>query len=303
MHRAAAAAFANLLALPAGAAAQAACLIGPHGGIAPEDAETVTSIVCSQLRKNGEQVGDPVVDAGGTEAWRVSLRPLGEKVFLSLQRIDEDGAVGAESELLLQRIEEVPTAAPRLVQSALTGRPIEETATVNTLVGEETRRYRKRDGESFFGLGFMAMGVPGTDVIGAGGFLARWAFETEDFGVLTDLRVGGGGAGDDSATFFSLGVGGRWFLTDGNVSPFLGVGLGWTALGVEEHAGFDGDEGGAGAWVELGFEALRFYETRLSVDLRAELPFFELDDDSFWSKDPGRRSYYVPITLGVSYLF
>ena len=302
MHRTAAAAFAALLTLPAAAAADAACLIGPHGGIPPEDAETVASIVCGQLRKQGEQVGDPVIDAGGRDAWRVAMRPLGEKIFLSLQRIDASGAVGAESEVLLREIEEVPTAAPRLVKSAVTGKPIETTATVESLVGEETRKHRKRDGESFFGLGFMAMGVPGTDVLGAAGLLARWSFETEDFGVLTDLRLGGGGAGDDSANFFSLGVGGRWFLGPGNVSPFLGVGVGWMAVEVD-HSAFKGDQSGAGAWVELGVEALRFYESRLSVDLRAELPFFELHDDGFWDDEPRSSSYYVPVTLGVTYYF
>src|SRR5690606_4419321 len=162
----------------------------------------------------------------------------------------------------------------------------------------ETRRYRKRGGETFFGIGFMGMVVPGTDVAPGAGMTFRWSFETADFGVLGDLRFAGGSPGDDSAAFFSAGVGGRWFLVDTNWSPYLGVGLGFTALDVQERGEFNGGLSGLGAWGEVGVEFLRFYETRLSVDLRLEAPLFELENEA-----ETRRRYYLPVTFGVTYSF
>lgn len=182
-----------LLALvsPSAALAAVACMVAPNPGVEVADTETVAQIVCAELRRQGEQVGEPTYDAAG-ERWRVGVRPLGRKIFLTLQRVHGDGSIGGEGEILLSEIEETPLAAPRLVEAVLTGKPVASTASVDTLVGDEARKYRKRGGESFFGLGFMGMGVPGTDVMPGGGIVLRWSFETVDFGVLGDLRMAGG---------------------------------------------------------------------------------------------------------------
>lgn len=286
-----------LLAAPTLAAAQATCLVGPHPGVPDADAETVAEIVCAQLRKRGEVVGEPVAEATpGSEAFRTSLRPLGRKLYVTVQRIDAAGVVVRESELLLQQIEEVPVAAPRLVESLVDQQPIEQTARVNNLVGEEVRPVRKKDGEALFGMGFVGLAVTGTDVVPGAGFTLRTAYETTDFSVFGDLRLAGGSPRDDTATYFSLGVGGRFFLTDRDWSPFFGVGMGWSALSVRTDR-FDGSNTGLATWGEIGVEALRFYETRLSIDLRAEMPLYELDEDG------GPTAYHVPIAFGVTYLW
>lgn len=254
--------------------------------------------MCSQLRQQGVHVSDPVYDGEG-EQYRIRIRPLGEKIFLSLQHMGAGGELIREREVVLAEIEETPVAAPRLVEAVRTGKEVGQTATVDSLVGEETRQYRKMGGETFFGLGFMGLAVPGTDVVPGAGILLRWSFETQDFGVVGDLRLVGGSPGDDTAVLFGAGVGGRWFLSNGNWSPFLGAGLGWLVLDVDAPGHFNGGQNGLGTWVEVGVETLRFYETRLSLDLRVELPFYELEHH-FNSSD---RSYYVPITFGVSYSF
>ncbi len=284
---------AALLASPALASAEATCLIGPHPGIHDADAETVAAIVCDNLRKAGVALGEPVeVETLGTETFRVSLRPLGRQLYVSLQRVDAAGAVVRGSELMLHEIEEAPVAAPRLVRAVLEDKPVEQTAAVDNLVGEETRQFRKKDGETLVGLGFLGIAIPGTDVVPGGGFTFRTMYETVDFAVLGDLRLVGGSPSDDSAVFFGLGVGARWFLSDQNWSPFLGAGMGWTALSVDV-PGPNGSGTGLGAWAEVGIEALRFYESRLSIDARVELPMYELE----------RAGYYVPITFGATYFW
>src|SRR5690606_8758872 len=88
--------FVGALALPVLAEAEVACLAGEAPGVDPADVETVAQIVCSQLRRQGEQVREASVAQG--EHWRVSLRPLGRKVLLSLQHVGENGAVRREGE-------------------------------------------------------------------------------------------------------------------------------------------------------------------------------------------------------------
>lgn len=80
------------IAIPALAAAQVPCLAGTAPGLDPADVETAAQLVCSQLRRQGESVSDPVSTAEGTH-WRVNLRPLGRKVLLSLQYVGQTGAV------------------------------------------------------------------------------------------------------------------------------------------------------------------------------------------------------------------
>lgn len=286
------------LGLPAIAASETPCLAGPAPGLDPSDVETVAQLVCSQLRRQGERVSDPVPSAEGAH-WRVGLRPLGRKVLLSLQEVGVTGGVRREGELLLNEIEETPVAAQRLVAAVLDGRDPATTATVDTLVGEETRELRKKGGETFFGLGLMGMAVPGTDMVPGGGLIIRWSFETTGFGVLADLRFAGGSPADDQASWVAIGVGGRWFLSPGNWSPFLGTGLSFGNLHVKEKGVFAGSQEGLGTWLELGIEVLRLYESRMSFEVRAEPVFFELLDDQFEKAS----KYYLPLTFGLTYMF
>lgn len=287
--------------LPSLAGAQqkrANCMVGSYAGFDASEAETATSLVCSQLRKRGIATGAPNWEVeGAEETFRVNLRPLGRTVFLGLERIDRSGAIVAEEELALDGIEEVAVAAPRLVDAVVGGTSVEQTASYSNLVGEETRRPRKLGGETFWGLGILGFGVTGTDIYTAPGMLIRTGYETESFGILGDLRFGAGSPADDTAAFFNIGIGGRWFTTSTNWSPFLGVGLSWMSMGVESGR-FDGTRSGLASWVEFGIEGLRFYDSRLSIDLRVDVPFFELESDF-----PKEERYRMPISLAVGYMW
>src|SRR5690606_24816467 len=126
-----------------------------------------------------------------------------------------------------------------------------------------------------WGFGVAGVAVPGTDSFPGIGFIVRGAFETEDFGVLAEFRGGGGSPEDDTVGFATLTIGGRYFFMPTDWAPYGGAGLGWSSLSVDED-GFDGSKNGLGGYLEFGVEALRFYRSRLDVNLRAELPFFEV---------------------------
>lgn len=292
----------TLLSLPTVAIAAPVCLIGNHASVSEGDAETVAAIVCNEIRKLGVSgLGEPQVDAtGANEIYRVSMRPLGQTLFLSVSH-EQGGSLVYEGQLTLREIEEVPVAAPRLAEAVVTQKPVARTASVDSLVGEETRKYHKKYGEFFFDLGIVGLAVPGTDVVGGAGITFGGSFETEDFAVLADLRISGGTPSGDSAMFSSIGVGGRYYFTESNWAPFVTGGLAFTHLEVEKKMKYEGDDweewghdnddkSGLGSWVGVGIQALRHYRSRLTLDLRAELPFFEVGD-----------KYYVPITVALTY--
>lgn len=305
--------FATLVALPAHAKGEAACVMGAMRGIPEADAETVAEILCDALRDKGVAVGQPTIERGSREAFRVDARPLGTKLFLTLTREDSSGAALGKATLDVSAIEEVPVAAPRLAGMVLDGKSASQTATVSTLVGDEARQYQKKGGESLWGLGFAGIAVPGAEVFPGFGLVLRGAFETEDFGVVGDLRFAGGSPSGtvDEAHLFTASINGRYFFLNGGWTPYFGVGLGWSALTVTT-GDFSQDEAGMGANVELGFEFLRLYKSRLSFDFRVDLPFFELRERSWseWSEwdgeeihHEGKKRYVTPLTFGVTYMW
>ena len=103
--------------------------------------------------------------------------------------------------------------------------------------------------------------VPGADVFPGMGLVFRGAFETEDFAVVGDLRIGGGSKTEapDQATTFSASINGRYFFLDGGWTPFVVGGLGWSALRFANDE-FDTSESGMSGNVEVGLEFLRFYK-------------------------------------------
>ena len=136
------------------AADSATCLIGDHPGVEDSDAETAASLICDELRDLGVPVGSPTVDTPASgDAYRVSLRRLGELIFLELSHESPVGTQINSRDTQLAGIEEVAVAAPRIARALVENLPFEETAGMDSLIGEETREIGQRDGETFWGIG------------------------------------------------------------------------------------------------------------------------------------------------------
>lgn len=285
------------------------CLVGDHSGVAESDAETAASITCDALRQQGIAVGAPVTEAGSAaEAYRVTLRRLGEMVILELRHEGPVGTTLDSRTLQLATIEEVVVAGPRLAEALARGVPIEETAAVGNLVGQETREPGQMSGETFAGVGIMGFAVIGTDVFAAPGFVGKLFYEATDWSVGGDLLMGGGSpSGDDDVVYFSLSVGARYFFNEANTSFFAGGGFAWDSFimtrGAEGSAQRDGASTGVGGYGEIGVEFMRMYEGRLITSLRADVPFFSVEEE--FTDSSGNREieehWVMPISLGVSY--
>ena len=122
-----------------------------------------------------------------------------------------------------------------------------------------------------------------------------------------------------SAGYGAFHLGGRYFLSDGNTSAFVGGGLAYTNMDVtrDEPERYESLEGsGLSAYGEVGVELLRLHSSRLAFDLRFETPFYMLKNDTYPSVqyDPAtdsyvtqtpteESSYVVPIMAGLAYTF
>jgi hypothetical protein len=268
--------------------------------------------MCTALRDKGARVRttplDPEQSLGFAAAYRIALRPLGKLVVL---HVSYEAPVGEElraQRLQLGSVEEVPVAAPRVADALLLGKPLAESARVDNLVAEETRKSRKKTGETFFAIGVLGFAIPDDTWAGYGAF-ARFHYQTTAYAVGIDGRIGTSTENDGDAHLGGLSVGGRYYLGDADVTAFLGGGLGVLWFGTREHSDpvlneygyYEHDEyahagSGLAPFLEGGVELLRMHDSRLDIGLRVDLPLFEIGEGN-------DKSYAVPTSLFASYSF
>lgn len=295
-------------------AARPQCLIGLSDGVQPAHAATATQLVCAALLDAGADIDAQPVPAQMAQpgaAYRVQLQPLGRILLLSVSYESPLGTPVSTRSMQLSKIEDVPVASPRIAQALISGKQVEQTAKMDTLLGSETRRYEKQYGEMVWGLGILGFGAINTDVVTGYGAYLQGMYETPRYAVGAELRLGGSGESSGDATLGGISVGGRYFFSDGDISPFVGAGLGvlWfetddseeynPVSGYYDYAYYDGS--GAAFRVDFGIELLRMHDARFDILLRADLPLFELEGSGGDASQDDK--YVVPISLMAAVSF
>jgi hypothetical protein len=239
-------ALASLAAAPS-AGASAIVVVAEDGGFPPATVQTVRSLAVTELRTRGiDVVEEPRPQ---DREFVLRLGRLDQKVLITLEELEpprttpDFAATHAASS-----IDEADVVVPRLVQAVLNREPFEKGARMATVTAGESTPFRGRPGEGLFVLGI------GLEPLGAS---IGWSYEARSFrlGVLAQ------GAGDD-ASFF--GIDGAWVPHDGNVSPYLGAGLGVVS---------GGDDASLGTKLEVGVEFFRLHGVRLMAGVGAIVPF------------------------------
>ena len=275
--------------------APAACQIGEHSGFPEADARTAALLVCGELSKQGIPVGEPVFRAPDSGViYRLGLHRLGQKILVRLSHEYPAGTVVVERQIQLGNIEEMISAAPRLVDALVNRKSLASTVDMESVVEQEARRHRKIPGESFWDIGLLGTFalITDADMIGKPGYKLGWFHETASYAVGTEFW-GAGGEDDegDSFHFFSWGIGGRYFFNKQNFSPYVGGGFSQVWAGYEDE--WESEDGsGLGGYAVGGIEAMRLTSVRLKLELRVDRPFFELE-----TRD------VMPVTLGISFSF
>jgi hypothetical protein len=329
-------ALAFTLALTLAAAAPRAALAGPPEIVAVavgesgdlEAARALQVLALQALQARGLATLDPAAlrrpvaladardaagAAGAQRLFVLDAAPLGEAVVTGLAEVDgATGAARARSTLVIDDLADADRAIGRLVDAVLDGVPIDETARIATVTRHEGRAYSKRPGEFLWGLSVMsAVGLADRD---HGGAAAAWGgslhFLYEIPSAQFGVRVGGGGSEDAGLAEFS--VTGSWMILDGDISPYVGGGLGLSVLSL--HDG-DGEFGGH-ALLTGGVEFFRLHSARIFAGLDLLLPFYRVsrwedawdhdgsDGSDGYENDRDRGAHWTPaLMLSVGVLF
>lgn len=254
------------------------CRLGDHSGIEEADAATAGQIVCLEVARAGAAPGDH---------YRVGLGRLGSIIVLSVAREGETpGSVLDSRELRLHGIEEVSLAAPRVASALVHNTSLQETETVNNIVTDDVRPPASKPAKVHFALGLLGL-LPPLDrsATPAPGVNLEIHAEANPFEIVGNFRFGGDSSDNQSVglTFVAFSIGGRYFLTDADFSPYVGAGFSWSYLSLTDlTAGsdpFDGSRSGLGGFAEAGLEILRTRHTHLAFGARLDLPFFSLPNN------------------------
>jgi len=289
-------------------AAMAAPSVGPFrceakeiAGLPAEDAATAVAIACDALASV----------SGRSGAYSVSLRALGESVIMSVRHAGADDG----RTLVLDGLKEVPTAAHRLAEAVVLGKPIEDTRLVDNLVRSEGGELVTRPGSRKFEMGALALaGGQGTGT--GGGFSFAFSYDSPTFAIPAEIRFAHSSNGDRDLSLFSIDTGARYYFSHHDASPFVGGGFSYlylslTDLGGRDHYVYIEDSHwGPGLYAEGGFQLFRFHRGRLTAKVRADFPTYSLhpQGDDYGARgqvvhiDDGKR-YVVPITFGLTMSF
>ncbi len=274
----------------ASAPSTAAVLIGDHAGLPVADAQTAAMLVYNELRKRGIPASKPVFEVpASASVYRIEMRPLGTKIFVRLSEESPVGTIKVERQILVEGIEEMISAAPRLVDALVHNKPIASTVDMMTVTEEEARVLRKVTGENLFNIGFFGAFIPGTDIDGVPGYRFGWSYELPSYAV----EVGGRTVSNEGDGFAAFSTGGLYFFNKQTTSPFVGGGItaarAWT--GSEDWQLDDEEfERGMGVYAVAGVQMLRQTPNRLKLEFRVDRPLFSLPSNDL-----------VPISIGLFY--
>lgn len=261
-------ALASLAAAPV-AGASAVVVVAEDGDFPAASVRTVRSLAAAELRARGVDVRDdprfqgtvPIgpealaafADVGAARVFVLRLGRLEQKVLITLEELAPPAAAPFAQTHAASGLDEADTVIPRLVRAVLDREPFEKSARMQTVTAQESEPLRRKPGEGLF--------VIGVGLEPLGGSLG-WSYETRSWrlGVLAQ-------GADEGASFF--GIDGAWLPLDGDVSPYLGAGLGI----VGQEGDGDGDGAALGTKLEAGVEFFRLHRVRLMAGVSAIIPF------------------------------
>lgn len=293
----------------------ATCSLGEHTGLDEAEAKTAADIVCHELAKRGATNTNHELRFG----------KLGGRTLVVLAA--RSGNEYNEARTFIQSLDEIDVAGPRLVSSLLENKPMAETRTVDNVISNEQRTPKQAGGSVTAVMGMYGLSSVGAASAASAGFDVGIGYRSGHFGLQADGRLGGIGSGETKIGNASLDVGGRFYVTDGDIAPFAGGGF---EVSYFKRNGSD-DEGdgkpaalsgsGAGAFASIGVEALRSHHVGLVVAGRIDMPFYSLEGERYGSSTcnyqmtsgynctssssgPKHESAYVmPVSLTVALVF
>ena len=260
--------------------ASAAVVVADDGGLEAPAVRAIRAVTAGELRKRGVPVSEDVrqeavqpVDArlaallqeiGVTRLFVVRIGGrLGHKVPLSLEEVSAPRLTPvAAASLTAITLDEADVVATRLVSAVLDRRSADDKAGMRTVIATEARPFQKKPGERFWVVGLPLLLVHGDGARNTpSGISISYFYEAESF------RVGASAvaASRDGSGIGWFGLDAAWLPLDGEISPYLGAGLGYMGAAETE---------GLGGRLSAGVELFRLHGVRLLGGVDAVFPFF-----------------------------
>ncbi|MBX3226193.1 MAG: hypothetical protein KIT84_28530 [Labilithrix sp.] len=248
------------------------CVVEARPGVEDADRDAVEEVLCPKLR-----------EAAPGSVVRVRVGKLGSKLIVTV--LSDGGRGPSEHQVILQNIDELPVATPRLAEAVEEKKPLAETLQVTNVLGEETRVPKKKPSEMHAWLSLGGVVLPPIGVGPVGGFALsggndRWSF-------VGEARVGAVGS-IDTRTNILLGFSGgvRHHFTANDIAPFVGIGASGIFVGatqshvvvVENGAMRRGGVYGLAAGAELGIDLLRTSTVGGAFVLRGDFAAFDVSE-------------------------
>jgi hypothetical protein len=289
---------------PAIATAPPSCRLGEHGGVDDADAQTAAQLVCAELSRAGAPAG---------AAYRVDIGRLGSLVVLTVAREGSlPGSTSDSREVKLRGIEDVTSAAPRIAAAMVNGAALDPSDATASSVVADRRNPPISASKIHFALGLVGQFPPfDRSATPAPGIDLELHSELDPFEIVGNFRFGADSSDRSvGVVFVNFSMGGRYFPSDGDTSPYVGGGFAWSYLAITDNVNndFDGSHTGLGAYGEAGLEFLRTRHTHLAVGVRIDAPFYSLNNDRgggtiLSPQSPSVPIYYAPLSLELRLTF
>lgn len=254
------------------------CGLAEHSGVEDADAATAAQLVCTALARAG---------APADARYRVGIGKLGSVFILSVAlEGDTSGSTADIREMRIASVEDVTGAAPRIAAALLHGTVIEDIeapAPGSAAPPAPALTASSSSTKVHFALGLIGQFPPlDRSATPAAGADLELHADLTPFAIVTSFRFGGDdSSGSVGIIFVEFSMGGRYFPSEGNVSPFIGSGFAWSYLAMNDnvHHDFDGNHNGLGAYGEIGLEVGRLHNTHLAFGARLDLPFYSMQNN------------------------
>jgi hypothetical protein len=283
----------------------AALVVADGGGLDIPAIHAIRTVTAGELRKRGVSLSeDPRQDGvqpvdgqlarglseiGVTRLFvlRIGGR-LGQKVPLTLEEVSAQQLTPvASASLTAGSLEEADIVAARLVDAVLGHRSADDTAGMRTVTRQEAEPFRKKPGERYFLIGLPLLLTHGSGAQGTPfGFSLTWFYEAEVFRVGVTATT----ATRDESPIGWLGMETAWLPLDGEVSPYIGAGIGYMgAAGT----------GGLAGKASVGVEFFRLHGVRLLAGVDVIKPFFSASAQP--STNSTLRDWYPMASLQLGF--
>lgn len=239
-------------------------------GVNDSDLITATDLISSAVNNVSTNT---VVDQPNKADFilRPKLIRLGEAYVMSLSKV-QDGQQVFSSQLKAAQMDELDKVSQRLTRAVLEGKRAESDARVGEVTNEEAKEGTQRRparGSAYLSFGGSTFGNLNSSGIGYSLGLG-YSFDVN----RVRLKLMGEANVNGAAFLMSGGLGGNYFFSLGDISPYLSADFGLGAAKIDGGGAFSGElVGGFVAGVGAGVELLRTSSINLDLGFRVGFLF------------------------------